>query len=97
MSRVRFRLFGSAVRAWGIVYGWRPRRGPAGPDHWIHFTCGCIGHPGPEVSFQYQRHRPCPVCDGRGRVDNPGDYLGTETCLECGGSGRTDDGAVVLP
>jgi hypothetical protein len=32
---------------------------------------------------------PCPTCSGRGRLDNPGDYLGTETCPTCAGTGRS--------
>lgn len=30
----------------------------------------------------------CRTCDGRGRLDNPHDLLGTETCPSCAGSGR---------
>lgn len=30
----------------------------------------------------------CETCGGRGRLENPGDYLGTETCLTCAGTGR---------
>jgi hypothetical protein len=31
----------------------------------------------------------CRACEGKGRLENPHDLLGTETCRSCGGSGRT--------
>ena len=33
---------------------------------------------------------PCQECRGKGRLPNPGDILGTETCPACGGTGRTE-------
>lgn len=31
----------------------------------------------------------CRTCHGKGRLENPHDLLGTETCPSCGGSGRS--------
>lgn len=30
----------------------------------------------------------CRTCDGQGRLENPHDLLGTETCPSCAGTGR---------
>jgi hypothetical protein len=34
-----------------------------------------------------RRREPCRTCGGRGRLDNAGDILGTETCPSCAGRG----------
>lgn len=32
----------------------------------------------------------CSECSGEGRLENHGDFLGTETCPSCAGTGKVD-------
>ena len=41
-----------------------------------------------EGALRHAERVRCPTCRGQGRLDNPHDLLGTETCPACAGTGR---------